>query len=60
MIRPASVRLCSRDDEQCHLAGPVADVAFRGRGYEHAVELDAPGTAASLDALALSKVMGPP
>ncbi len=40
MIRPTSVRLCPQDDDECHLAGSVADVAFRGRGYEHAVELD--------------------
>lgn len=40
MIRPASVHICSTTDESCHLLGTVADVAFRGRGYEHAVEID--------------------
>lgn len=39
MIRPAAVHICSPDDERCHLLGEVVDVAFRGRGYEHAVEL---------------------
>ena len=33
--------LCAGDDGQHHLAGTVSDVAFRGRGYEHAV--DVPG-----------------
>jgi iron(III) transport system ATP-binding protein len=40
MIRPAAVHICSCDDDQCHLLGRVTDVAFRGRGYEHAVDLD--------------------
>jgi iron(III) transport system ATP-binding protein len=40
MIRPTAVRLCSTDGDEHHLVGRVADVAFRGRGYEHAVELD--------------------
>ena len=37
-VRPAAVRLCTRGEEH-HLTGVVADVAFRGRGYEHAVRL---------------------
>ena len=41
MIRPTGIRLCSGDDGEHHLAGTVTDVAFRGRGYEHAV--DVPG-----------------
>jgi len=40
MIRPTAVHLCSNDDSERHLVGRIADVAFRGRGYEHAVELD--------------------
>jgi len=41
MIRPTGIRICSSDDGEHHLAGTVSDVAFRGRGYEHAV--DVPG-----------------
>ena len=41
MIRPTGIRICSGDDGEHHLAGTVTDVAFRGRGYEHAV--DVPG-----------------
>jgi iron(III) transport system ATP-binding protein len=37
MIRPTGVRLVSSPDEDHHLAGVVTDVAFRGRGYEHAI-----------------------
>ncbi len=39
MIRPSAVRLCAPDSAECQLVGSVTDVAFRGRGYEHAVEL---------------------
>jgi ABC-type Fe3+/spermidine/putrescine transport system ATPase subunit len=39
MMRPTSVRLCRTDTDEHHLIGRVADVAFRGRGYELAVEL---------------------
>jgi len=38
-IRPAAVRLCAPDGNQHHLVGTVADVAFRDRGYEHAIQL---------------------
>ena len=38
-IRPTAVRLCGLEGEEHHLAGVVADVAFRGRGYEHAIDL---------------------
>jgi iron(III) transport system ATP-binding protein len=41
MIRPTGVRLCASHTGEHHLAGIVADVAFRGRGYEHAI--DVPG-----------------
>ena len=40
MIRPTPVRMCAADDDARHLVGRVCDVAFRGRGYEHAVALD--------------------
>jgi iron(III) transport system ATP-binding protein len=39
-IRPAAIRLCAPDSDERHLVGTVADVAFRDRAYEHAVELD--------------------
>jgi hypothetical protein len=41
LIRPTAPTLCSPGDGEQHLTGTVADVAFRGRGYEHAV--DTPG-----------------
>ena len=40
-IRPTAVQLCRPDADEHQLVGTVADVAFRGRGYEHAV--DVPG-----------------
>ena len=39
MIRPTGVRLCAGEGDEPHLTGIVADIAFRGRGYEHAVDL---------------------
>jgi iron(III) transport system ATP-binding protein len=39
LIRPTGVQLCGPDDGDHHLAGTVADVAFRGRGYEHAIDI---------------------
>ncbi|HWD25050.1 MAG TPA: ABC transporter ATP-binding protein [Acidimicrobiales bacterium] len=39
MVRPTGVRLCPADTGEHHLHALVADVAFRGRGYEHAVDL---------------------
>jgi iron(III) transport system ATP-binding protein len=39
MIRPTGVRLCVAGDDEPHLTGQITDVAFRGRGYEHAVDL---------------------
>jgi len=38
-IRPTGVTLLRSDSETPHLTGKVADVAFRGRGYEYAVDL---------------------
>ena len=39
MVRPSAVHLCAPDCLDCQVVGSVTDVAFRGRGYEHAVEL---------------------
>ncbi|HEY7274829.1 MAG TPA: ABC transporter ATP-binding protein [Trebonia sp.] len=38
-IRPTGVSLLRSAEETPHLAGQVADVAFRGRGYEYAIDL---------------------
>ena len=38
-IRPTGILLLLPGDETPHLAGKVADVAFRGRGYEYAIDL---------------------
>jgi iron(III) transport system ATP-binding protein len=40
LIRPAGVHICSASDNGHHLTGLVTDVAFRGRGYEHAIDID--------------------
>jgi ABC-type Fe3+/spermidine/putrescine transport system ATPase subunit len=48
MIRPTGVRLVSPHTGEHHLAGVVADVAFRGRGYEHAVDLPGLGQLTSV------------
>jgi ABC-type Fe3+/spermidine/putrescine transport system ATPase subunit len=46
MIRPTGVRLCANGSARpggsqgFHLSGRVADVAFRGRGYEHAIDIN--------------------
>ena len=39
IIRPSAVSLCEATGEDRHVVGTVADVAFRGRGYELAVDL---------------------
>ena len=39
-IRPTGVQLLRSAAETPHLTGRVADVAFRGRGYEYAIDLD--------------------
>jgi iron(III) transport system ATP-binding protein len=38
-IRPTGIMLLRSDSETPHLTGRVADVAFRGRGYEYAIDL---------------------
>jgi iron(III) transport system ATP-binding protein len=43
MIRPTGIRICPSGGGEQHLAGTVADVAFRGRGYEHAIDLPGHG-----------------
>jgi iron(III) transport system ATP-binding protein len=40
MIRPTGVKLCTDGSDGHHLAGRVTDVAFRGRGYEHAIDVN--------------------
>jgi iron(III) transport system ATP-binding protein len=40
MIRPTGVRLTSNGSGDPHLSGRVTDVAFRGRGYEHAIDVN--------------------
>jgi len=40
MVRPTGVRLSQDSSAEHHLAGRVTDVAFRGRGYEHAIDVD--------------------
>jgi iron(III) transport system ATP-binding protein len=40
MVRPTGVRLSQDGLGEHHLSGRVTDVAFRGRGYEHAIDLD--------------------
>jgi iron(III) transport system ATP-binding protein len=38
-IRPGAVSLCGPEDPDAHLYGTVADVAFRGRAYDLAIDL---------------------
>ena len=38
-IRPTGVSLAQAESDERHLTGRVADVAFRGRGYEYAIDL---------------------
>ncbi len=40
MIRPSAVHFCAPHSDDCQLVGSVTDAAFRGRGYEHAVQLE--------------------
>jgi iron(III) transport system ATP-binding protein len=47
-IRPTGVRLASLTDGSHHLTGRVADVAFRGRGYEYAIDLPGLGRLAGV------------
>jgi iron(III) transport system ATP-binding protein len=47
-IRPTGVRLASLAGGSPHLTGRVADVAFRGRGYEFAIDLPGLGRLAGV------------
>lgn len=40
LIRPTGVHLCAMGEDGHHLTGRVTDVAFRGRGYEHAIDIN--------------------
>ena len=48
MVRPTGIRLVATGAREQHLAGTVADVAFRGRGYEHAIDLPGRGRLTSV------------
>jgi len=48
MVRPSAVHFCPPDGEECQVVGSVTDVAFRGRGYEHAVRLADGGQATGI------------
>jgi iron(III) transport system ATP-binding protein len=39
LIRPTGVQVVGTHADEHHLVGSVADVAFRGRGYEHAIDI---------------------
>jgi iron(III) transport system ATP-binding protein len=43
LVRPTGVQICAADDGERHLTGTVADVAFRGRGYDHAIDVPGQG-----------------
>jgi iron(III) transport system ATP-binding protein len=47
-IRPTGVLLMQSAEETPHLTGQVADVAFRGRGYEYAIDLPGLGRLTSV------------
>jgi TOBE domain len=40
MIRPTGVTLSTDESDGHHLTGRVTDVAFRGRGYDHAIDVN--------------------
>jgi ABC-type Fe3+/spermidine/putrescine transport system ATPase subunit len=48
MIRPTGVQLCASHTGEHHVIGTVADVAFRGRGYEHAIDIPGQGRLTSV------------
>ncbi len=47
-VRPSAAGLCHPDSPECQARGEVADVAFRGRGYELVVDLPGGGTVAGI------------
>jgi len=42
------VQLCASHADKHHIMGTVADVAFRGRGYEHAIDIPGHGRLTSV------------
>jgi iron(III) transport system ATP-binding protein len=42
-IRPTGISLARAEDDEHHLSGRVTDVAFRGRGYELAIDIPGHG-----------------
>jgi ABC-type Fe3+/spermidine/putrescine transport system ATPase subunit len=54
-IRRAAVKICVPSADQHHVLGTVTDVAFRDRGYEHAVDVAGGGTISGV--LAAERVM---
>ncbi len=48
MAWPTGVGLCASHADEHDIAGTVADVAFRGRGYEHAIEISGHGRLTSV------------
>ena len=48
MVRPTGVQLCASHADKHHITGTVADVAFRGRGYEHAIDIPGHGRLTSV------------
>ncbi len=48
LIRPTGVSPCDAADTDRQLNGFVADVAFRGRGYEHAIDVPGHGRLTSI------------
>jgi ABC-type Fe3+/spermidine/putrescine transport system ATPase subunit len=67
MIRPTGVQLVASHTGEHHVTGTVTDVAFRGRGYEHAIDIPGHGhltsvfptpgrTAASMSGCAWTRV----
>ena len=55
LIRPTALALCGTQDGEQHLAGTVLDVAFRGRGYEHAIDIPGHGRLTGIFAPARSE-----
>ena len=47
-FRPTGVFLAHTEADERHLSGRVADVAFRGRGYEYAIDLPGLGRLAGV------------
>jgi ABC-type Fe3+/spermidine/putrescine transport system ATPase subunit len=43
LIRPTGIKLVDTGLGEHHLVGTVADVAYRGRGYEHAIDIPGHG-----------------